>query len=143
MSSDPFKALMSREATRAFQGENATRLAWAYGECTTHGMGEHLPEDRIPFDTVFIEKPFMSWGFALADEEQLVEGRFPRAQVFVRDWDTDRLGNYTGCWLGVTVDTCSPHNPTPPVDDPGYDLEFFLTFAGIAMKPVPAERLKG
>lgn len=129
------------EGRRETQAENRSRLSHSYKKIITYGWGEIRVKVRIDFDVVYIEMPFMAHG-AYIDGETLVEDRFARISAYVTDFDTNPAGNYTGCWVAITVDTMGPAIP-PAAPEPEYEIMHFFTFSGVALKNAPLYRIKG
>lgn len=132
-----------REAWNSQVSENSARGALAWGTAQTSGSGELLIEDPIIFDVTFIEQPIVMYGFAIDDDEKLIEGRFPRVSGGVYRWIRDERDFYVGAHVYVTVATADPilaaQSTNVPADfatDPGYDLTHSFTFSGVAMKEI-------
>jgi hypothetical protein len=134
MSFNPYVEFDRNRSRRDATNENAGRMAWAYGEGHSTGWGEKEIPEIIDFELKFIEIPFVSYSFAL-DGDTLVDTRFPRCSGGVSRWVQDPNGYYIGAYVFITVDTQSPYIPTTVVD-PGYEIDHFWTFAGIALKNV-------
>lgn len=133
-----------REAWVRQVDQNSVRLAIASMVVSTEGWGEKTIRKVIDFGATFIEQPTVSHGYALSDDadddEVLVDGRWPRAMGFVRDWQSFDQGGmrfYTGAYVAVIVDTIGPAQLIPdPFDDPGYTIEHSFTFTGLALKGI-------
>lgn len=134
-----FDAFEDRNARRESIRENTSRHAWTMAHVTTTGWGEVRIADRIDFGMTFIEKPLVTYGYAV-DDDTLVETRFPRSFGFVARWDTNKRGHYTGCWVALVVDTQSAFLSTDVTEEPNYALDHYFVFMGIGMKNVPASR---
>lgn len=126
--------LRLEESRRMAQAENTGRLAFAYGQASTTGWGELEIPSCIDFELTFIEMPYVAYGFAV-DGESLVDTRFPRCSGGVSRWRQDTNGYYVGAWVFVTVETQSPYIATTEVE-PGYPIDHFFSFSGIALKNV-------
>lgn len=144
--------LGDREAWNQQVKQNSARTAWAWGRCHSHGWGEYEIEDPIMFGVTFVYQPNVAYGFALEDDDQLVDGRFPRANGGVVSWIMDSSDHYVGAHVFVTVATADPiltgqaalqqatatDGTTPLTDgfrqDPGYDITHSFTFVGMAFK---------
>lgn len=146
-----------REAWNDQIAQNAARTAWAWGQASSHGFGEFLIEDPIIFGLTFVYPPNVSHGFALVDDDQLVDGRYPRAGGGVASWIQDSNDHYVGAHVFVTVGTADPimaaqgalleakdghfDGETAPAfdrfrEDPGYDVTHNFMFVGLSFKDV-------
>src|ERR1035437_4573024 len=108
-----------REALVRQVAENSARLASATVDVPTTGWGEFSPALCLDFFTTFIHEPTVSYGYSV-DGDTLVDGRYPRAWGFVRQWRQDPKGLYNGAWVGIAVDTLSSEfteGGTPPTYD--------------------------
>lgn len=129
--------------------ENAGRLAKAHVTWTTSGWGEFTTDKPLDFGTTFLQQPCYTHGFAIAEDKadgsaapDLISGRFPLAQAFVYKWRQDSDDNYTGAWIGFTVQTLmwELSQGTYPVGEPiepNYTLIHHMHFEGIAIKDLP------
>lgn len=128
-----------RRETAARHRENSGRLAQAYADFETEGQGTLEYEERIDFNIIFTERPYVAHTCVI-DTEALKElfGRVTLPQVtgFVTEWDTDEKDFYTGCWVGVTIDF-------PLAEMIDYTAEVAVThhftFAGVAIKDIEPE----
>jgi hypothetical protein len=142
-----------RERWDAQTKENSARGAWAWGTVHSKGWGEMVLPDPIMFDITYVHQPTVAYGFALDDDEQLVDGRLPRCSGGVLRWVTTPDEFYVGAYVFVTVATADPMLATqawvkssleadPPAvtvptdfkDDPGYDLTHSFLFNALAIK---------
>lgn len=142
-----------RERWNSQTAENAARGAWAWGTVHTHGWGEIVLPEPIMFGLTFVHPPVTAYGFALNDDDQLVEGRFPRCSGGVLRWVMTPGEFYIGAHVFVTVATADPMlasqawvkkslEAVPPAvtvpddyqDDPGYDITHSFTFNALALK---------
>jgi len=144
-----------RERWNSQVAENSARGAWAWGNVHTKGWGEIVLDEPIMFGLTYTTQPIVSYGFALDDDNQLVDGRFPRCSGGVLRWITTPAGFYIGAHVFVTVATADPALAaqawvdaslttlvvTPPDDyrtDPGYDLTHSFLFQALAIKDISA-----
>lgn len=130
-----------RERWNSQVAENSARGAWAWGTAHSKGWGEILIEDPIEFGITFVQEPVVAYGFALDDEDQLVDGRFPRCNGGVVRWMRNAQDFYIGAWAFVTVSTADPllaaqslDVPTDFALNPNYDITHSFTFSGLAIK---------
>jgi hypothetical protein len=142
-----------RERWNSQTQENSARGAWAWGSVHSKGWGEIVVEDPIMFDISFVHQPIVAYGFALDDDDQVVDGRLPRCSGGVLRWVTTPDGYFIGAYVFVTVATADPmlasqawiessleaDPPTVTVpddytDDPGYDITHSLMFSALAIK---------
>lgn len=131
--------------------ENSARLAQAYANFTTTGLGTLQYEDRVDFGTTFIERPFVSHAahidMDLTSQEMQREADddnvpLPLITGYVTEWDQDERGFYAGCWLAVRVfypdtDLILTGGELDFPLDPKVEIEHHFTFAAIAMKDIP------
>lgn len=143
---------VERERWNSQTEENSARGAWAWGSVHTAGWGEIILDEPIMFGLTFTEQPVVSYGFALDDDDQLVEGRFPRCSGGVLSWVRTPNDFYVGAHVFICVATVDPmlaaQNwvtamsegavlvPTGYDTDPGYDLTHSFTFNALAIKDV-------
>lgn len=146
-----------REAWNSQVAQNSARTAWAWGQANSHGFGEFLIPDPIMFGLTFVYQPNVAHGWAMADDDQLVDERYPRCDGGVVSWIQDSNDHYVGAHVLVTVATADPiiaaqyamlqalglglegeESLTPFTDhfseDPGYDITHDFTFVGLAYK---------
>lgn len=133
--------------------ENSARGAWAWGNVHTKGWGQMVLPEPIMFGVTFTEQPFVSYGFALDDDEQLVEDRYPRCSGGVLRWVKTTEDFYVGAYVIITVATADPMLaaqawvdaslsetgttlPDSYKSDPSYDLTHSFTFQAMAIKDV-------
>lgn len=123
--------------------QNSARTAFAWGDCSSHGWGEYEIADPIMFGITFVAQPTVAHGWAMQDDDQLTEGRFPRAGGGVTRWIRDSNDFYVGAHVLVTVATADPLLAAQAFDvyeefhnDPGYDLTHTFTFTGMAIKDI-------
>lgn len=117
--------------------DNSGKFAQAYGFFTSTGAGQVVMEDVIDFGAIFIEPPTVAHGYALTDVSvQLVDGSFPKAWGGIHEWVRDKDDFYIGAYAFLVVETISPYSYAT---DPGYELDHFFTFSGIALKKLPPE----
>lgn len=132
---EPFRALEERHARQGQIAENSIRLGWCHFKATSTGWGEFKIPECFEFDMTFIEEPNVTHGMS-TNGDLLVDTRFPRAHGGVYRWKRNAKGFYQGAWLFVVVDTRSPYITTT-LDDPGYSIDHYFTFAGTAIKDLP------
>lgn len=132
-----------REAWNSQIAENSARGAWAYGTAHSKGWGEIMIDEPIMFGLTFVKQPIVSYGFALDDDDQLVDGRFPRANGGVVRWVLDADDFYVGAYVFVTVATADPLLAAQSLDvatdfreDPNYDITHSFTFFAVAIKDI-------
>jgi hypothetical protein len=113
-------------------------LAHAFGGFSTSGFGEFDLDVRVDFPLPYQGQPSMSYGFSIVSGlDTLRSTRYPICSGFVREWDIDAQGFYTGCWVSVVVLTRNPFlAPTDPDPEPEYLLQHDYTFLGVATKTV-------
>ena len=147
---DPFRDMERRRGWVNQNAENSGRLAHAYAVFETTGWGEAAFEDCFEFRLTFVEVPVVSYGSRIIsasnlpvdnEDDVLVDTRFPRCSGMVYQYKQDNRGFFTGAWCLATVDTRSPYVPTTVTEDPGYAIEHWFTFSGIALKDLPAEAM--
>lgn len=116
--------------------ENSGRLAQAYANFESTGQGTFEYAERIDFNIVFVEKPYVSYA-SVVDTNALkaLLGRvaLPHATGYVSEWDTDEKELYTGCWVAVRVDF-----PLVEMIDYGIQVvvDHHFTFTGVAIKNI-------
>lgn len=142
-----------REAWNSQVAENSARHAWAWGNVHTLGWGEVVLEEPIMFGITFVYQPTVAYGWAMDDEDQLVDLRYPRCSGGVLRWIRTANDFYVGAHVFITVATSDPMLSTqawidasltagavaPPeeyTEDPGYDLTHSFTFGSMAIKDV-------
>lgn len=143
---DTLGAFREREAWVRQVEENSARLAASSVSIVTTGWGEKAIRKVVDFGCTFIEQPTVQHGYALSDDEDddeiLIDGRWPRAMGFVREWqhfEQNGIRYYTGAYVAVIVDTIGPTQVTPdPFNDPNYTIEHSFIFTGIAIKDIMA-----
>lgn len=133
-----------REDWTAQVADNSARGAIAWGTAHSHGWGEIVIEDAIDFGLTFVHQPIVLYGFALDDDEQLVDGHYPRCSGGVFHWITDENDFYVGAHVFVTVATADPILAAQSAQfdmvlddwgvDPGYDITHSWMFSGLAIK---------
>ena len=129
-STDPFSAFLDRESFRTQVAGNSAKLAFNSAEVSSSGWGEVDIEECIVFDSVFTERPTVGYGYSV-DEDALIDGQYPRAIGFVRDWKLDKNGFWRGAWVSLCVDM----GRLEPVGG-GYDLIHSFVFSGIALTAI-------
>lgn len=155
-----------RERWNSQTQENSARGATAWGNVHSKGWGEIMIADPIMFGITFIAQPRVTYGFSLDDDNQLVDGRFPRCSGGVLRWVTTADNLYIGAYVFMTVATADPMlatqawldaslpNTGPGPDgtgsiavvtvpdgykvDPGYDITHSFAFNAVAMKDITA-----
>lgn len=115
--------------------ENSARLAWSVARVTSTGWGEFVMPAVVEFEVTFLEQPVVSYGYAL-NNDVLVATRYPRSCGFVERWQTNAKGFYTGCWIGLVVETRTTNIDTLAAE-PNYTLDHHFTFTGVAYKDLP------
>lgn len=132
--------LNARLADQHRHRENRGRLAHAYARFMTTGVGSFEFEDRIDFETIFLERPFIAIGHQLdaqaftmtyededGDEDYL---DLPQCTGYVTEWDQSSHDHYIGCWVAVVVQLDVEMAEVPTIY---HDF----TFSAIAIKDVP------
>lgn len=128
-----------RRETAARHRENSGRLAQAYAEFTSTGQGTLEYEERIDFNVIFVERPFVSHA-GVVDTQSVKDlvGRvaLPQISGFVTEWDVDEADFYRGCWVAARIDF-----PTWEFIDLAVDVvvDHHFTFTGIALKNIEPE----
>lgn len=84
--------------------ENSARHAWALATLVTTGDGQFLIRDAAYFNTAFIERPAVGYGYSL-DSDEVLSGVLPRCTGGVRGWIKDSRGHYIGAYLFLSVQT--------------------------------------
>lgn len=143
---------VDRDRWNSQVAENSARGAWSWGTVHTKGWGEVILDEPIMFGLTYVDEPTVAYGFVLDDDDQLVDGRFPRCSGGVMRWV--REGQfYVGAHVFICVATADPMMAaqawveaslaagvlTPPdafLDDPNYDITHDFTFQAIAIKNV-------
>ncbi len=142
----PMQAILQKTRDEYRNAENSARLAHSFGKFNTTGWGEFLPEDKVDFAGLYLERPAVSYGASFADDdevEKLVTTRYPRCGGVVVRWDKTEKGLYKGAWVAIWVEDRSPFAElTTPDTDMTYEIVHDFTFLGVATKPIPAA-LKG
>lgn len=126
--------------------ENSARLAHAYGSATTTGQGTVQIEDRIDFQTAFVEMPYLS-GDSLVDMDALADVLgldpevvddipLPHCSRFVVEWDQDDRDFYIGAWVAVKVSFDSLDGVAT---DAQPVITHHFTFSAIALKDIPLD----
>lgn len=152
------ETMAGREDWNAQTRENSSRGAWAFGTATSKGWGELLIAKPIMFGLTFVQTPYVSYSFAMDDDNQLVDNRFPRCSGGVARWIQDSRNFYVGAHVMVTVGTSDPilsaaslwnqQMLVPPVpsdyiDAVEYDLTHHWMFFGLAIKDINAQMFQG
>jgi hypothetical protein len=127
---NPFDVLLDREHQQKQVKNNSAKWAYHSAEVVSVGWGEQDIADCILFDSLFTERPTVHHGYSL-DEGELMDGFYPRAVGFVRDWKLDPKGFYRGAWVSVVVDGYGVGGPFF-----GYVLVHSFGFTGTSIKPV-------
>lgn len=130
-----------REQWNSQVEENSARYAFAYGKAHSSGWGEVVVADPIMFGITYVHEPTVAYGYALDDDDQLVDGRFPRCSGGVLRWVRTPEEYYVGAYVLVTVATADPLIAAQSLDvaadfgqDPGYDITHSWTFGALAIK---------
>lgn len=133
------------EAWREQVAENSPRLATVHVMYDTTGWGEFLEPKMFDFRLTFIEEPAVTHGYALAPDQDLVALRYPRAWGGVSRFDTDERGYYSGAWCFMICETVSAVQgiQNVPAKDPGYVINHYFTFTGIAIKDLSEDLFDG
>lgn len=131
---DPLGLLEIRSALKDAQRENSARQAKTVVTWTTTGMGAIKVDHYLDLGITFLEEPIVSTGYALDQDDDLVEGSYPKAFAGVYDWKLDTRGYYTGVWVFFVVETTGK-----PVN---YKLNHHFVFQGMALKDLPAHLLE-
>jgi hypothetical protein len=108
------QAQRQAELVARFQNTDAMRVAQMgvqITECSgtifVEGAGEVTPPPIVQFPVAFIEKPAISGGYELVDNQALEAGNFPTCNVGVVRWVTyvpDRVRTYyVGAHLGIVT----------------------------------------
>ena len=95
--------------------ENSARYAQAMASISTVGDGRFIIDEPTIFDTVFLERPIVSYG-SVMDPRQLVDYAMPRAHGGVRDWVRNERGHYIGAYVYLTVQTDLDPGASRPAD---------------------------
>jgi hypothetical protein len=135
----PMEEIVDRLRDRDRHKENASRLAHSFGEFETTGWGEFRFETAIMFESPYVERPSVSYGWSLIEDEgeKIRDTRFPRCSGGVVMWDVNDRGLYRGAWVLVTVeDRSALIAPTVPDPDPDYTIIHDFTFLGVMMKDI-------
>lgn len=134
---------VQREAWNSQTAENSARGAFAWGTAHSKGWGEVEIEDAIDFGVTFVTQPIVAYGFALDNDDQMVDGRLPRCSGGVSRWIKDGNDFYVGCHVFVTVATVDPIMAAQSLDiptdfgtDPGYDITHSWLFTAVAIKDI-------
>jgi hypothetical protein len=135
--SNPLQHLDSQRALINQTRENSTRFAESFATLNTTGWGEFAFDACFEFGLTFIQMPHVSYSWSL-DGDTLVDTRFPRAGGGVYRWKQDKRGFYVGAWMCLTVDTQSPYIDIGSEPQPNYTMTHYFTFAGKAIKDLPA-----
>lgn len=120
---------LERESLREQVGENAARLAFAWGTTTTTGQGQIVYDTALDFGLAFAEKPMVAYGFELLnrtdfeDDEDGPDRAVPISSGCVFDWIVDARGMWVGAFVAVYV-YC----------DDEIQIEHHFTFSGLAIK---------
>jgi hypothetical protein len=134
----PFEQIINKQKEQIRHQENSSRLAHSFGEFETVGWGEFAFSDSVVFESPYLYRPSVSYGWSLKsddDAEELRTSRYPRASGGVLRWDIDHRGLYRGAWCAVTVeDRSALIAPTDPDPDPTYNIIHDFTFLGIMSK---------
>lgn len=151
----------ARDEWRASTEQNSARSAIAWGTVHSQGWGEVVIEDPIMFGATFVHQPTVTYGFALDDEQQVLDKRLPRCSGGVLSWVQDANDYYVGAHVFVTVSTVDPVEaiqawllatqvdpdtedpqllaPQVPTDyaiDIAYDITHSFTFQALAIKDI-------
>lgn len=131
---DPYGLLQIRSSLIDAQRENTARQAKTTVTWTTTGVGAVKVEKVFAFPVTFLYEPIVSTGYALDEDDDLVDGSYPRAFAGVYDWKYDSRGYYTGAWVFFVVDTFGKQV--------NYKINHHLVFQGLALKDLPAHLLE-
>ncbi len=137
---NPMEHVVDVTRTNNRHQENSARLAHSKGSFTTTGWGEFNPEDAITFSSPYLERPTVTYGWSLEEEddaEELRVTRYPRANGGVLRWNRTAQGFYTGAYVVICVEDRSPFiASTDPDPDPTYNILHDFVFLGVAMKDI-------
>lgn len=128
-----------RRETAARHKENSGRLAQAYASFESTGQGTLEYEERIDFNVIFVEMPYVCHA-GVVDTQALKEllgyVALPQISGFVTEWDTDEKDLYRGCWVAARIDF-----PEWEAISLGVDVvvNHHFTFAGVAIKNIEPE----
>lgn len=148
--------LEARRRADARHHENKPRLAFAFGEYESTGIGSEQFTKATEFGATFTERPFVAVG-AQIDADSIAEAfdldpdadvPLPHVTAYVTEWNRDERGFYTGAWCACTVTfpaevLVAPGDPPtaiPLPDDLVVKVQHHFTFSGIAMKDVPIDQ---
>lgn len=131
---DPYGLLEIRSALKDAQWENTARQAKTSVTWTTTGMGNIKVDHYLDLGITFMYEPAVSSGYALDEDDDLVDGSYPKAFAGVYDWKRTTSGYYTGVWVFFVVEVTGK-----PVN---YKIHHHFVFQGLAMKDLPAHLLE-
>lgn len=136
--------LAQRETDLARDAANKGGPAMANCHVRTKGAGTFAFAKRIDFGLTFIEQPFPmfcsevdlddadDYGFESGGNTPAGTPSLPQCTGYVTSWDTDDQGNWTGCWVAVSV--VFPFTPPSSVPDTALPIKHYFTFAAVAIK---------
>jgi hypothetical protein len=130
---DTLGALRQQQYAREVAAENASRNGVQFQIVHTTGQGPLMYPTPVMFPSLFLEKPFVTYGFVIPDGVQLAKGDAPICSGGVRSWVTgaprqDGRVFYAGCYLLINVTTTG-----------SYPIEHHFRFEGLTLKAVPTE----
>ena len=130
--------------------ENSGRHCMVYGTFQTTGWGCAVFDTDVTFGVSFTETPIVSYAAAVPiDQQGQTFGdytNFPRVSGGVYRWRTTPKGLYTGAVCFACVELAAIADYTlliPPALPAGFIMDHHFTFAGIAVKVVPAPDFAG
>lgn len=121
---------VERERWRQQVGENAARMAFAWGVATTTGQGHVVLNRVIDFGLAFAEKPMIAYGWEILNRSDFTADTaggatlpVPFCSGGVYQWKVDGRGLYVGAHVAVAI-YC----------DDTIQIEHHWTFTGTAIK---------
>lgn len=127
----------SESARKALENQRNNQAGPAVSEhqVKTTGVGNLRPADMIMFAVTFVQEPHFGYGSALTKHPDPARWFDPSATGLVRSWVQDHQGMYVGARISLRI-VIDADTAAEGTDFPRVEMLHFLTFSGIAFKPL-------